>query len=288
MSSSNSNGIYWMLTHGLVISVMMTLVKAFAAGFSIIPVISIYTGIAFVFIATYFSLAKQWHKVSTERIGFHLGRSFLNVTGYIAYYYGLENATLAGATAVSFLLPLCVCLLGVFFFQESLTKARFVNLCLGFVGVLIIANPSTYDVNWRGIMAILISVVAWSGCDIITKQNGQTESVHGQLIYTSLFSAILTAPLSLSIYDYGMLYDLPIWLFIALAILFVLQVICIFQSFRNTDFAVVMPFDYLRLPISIAIGFIYFDEIISINAMFGAMIIIAGNYNLLRSEQRAN
>jgi drug/metabolite transporter (DMT)-like permease len=277
INSANYYGILWMITHGLVISIMMGLVKFFAHNMPIIPIITGYGSVAFLLVTIYLLWAKEWRRVSFKRVKVHFFRSVLNISG-------LEHATMAGAAAVSFLLPLCVCLLGTFFFQEQLTKTRILHLLLGFIGVLIITNPTAHDIELQGVLAILTSVVAWSSCDIITKKNGQTESVHSQLFFTSFFTMMLTAPITLMLHKNAS-YTIPSWLFILLAVLFIMQVICIFKALQKSDFALVMPFDYMRLPMGMMVGFIVFGEVASMYTLCGAAIIIAVNYNLVRCER---
>jgi drug/metabolite transporter (DMT)-like permease len=286
MNKSNLIGIYWMALHSLVITFMVIIVKKLGEQFTILNLISIYTSIALIITTAYLTLFAQWHRISTKRVKIHFFRSLLNVTGYISYYYGLNYTTIASAAALSFLLPLCGCVLGIFFFtDEKLTINRIISLLIGFAGVLLIANPKFNDASWPGVAAILLSVLAWAGCDIITKKNGQQESVHGQILYTSLFCATLTTP---SLIDNSGYFDLIIANYLplfSLGILFILQVICIFKALQNGELSVVLSFDYLRLPFGLLLGFIYFGETISVHALAGVAIIITSNYFLFYSER---
>jgi drug/metabolite transporter (DMT)-like permease len=275
-----------MALHGLVITFMIIIVKQLGEAFTVLSLISTYTSIALLITIAYLTVFSQWHRVSTKRIKIHFFRSLLNVTGYIAYYYGLNYTTIASAAALSFLLPLSGCVLGIFFFaEEKLTRNRIISLLIGFTGVLLIANPKFNDASWQGVAAILVSVLAWAGCDIITKKNGQQESVHGQLFYTSLFCVILTMPSLINNSNYINLIITNYLPLLGLGILFILQVICIFNALQNGELSIVLPFDYLRLPFGLLLGFIYFGETISANALAGVIVIITSNYFLLYSER---
>ncbi|MBO6791469.1 MAG: hypothetical protein JJ894_13145 [Dinoroseobacter sp.] len=50
--------------------------------------------------------------------------------------------------------------------------------------------------------------------------------------------------------------------------------------------SVVMPIDFLRLPIVAIIGMIFYAEALDLWVLFGAALILAANFHLIRVEAR--
>jgi drug/metabolite transporter (DMT)-like permease len=61
---------------------------------------------------------------------------------------------------------------------------------------------------------------------------------------------------------------------------------CMTRAFRLADATFVMPIDYLRLPLAVAIGYFVYSETVGWALVFGAAIILAGNVYALRYEAK--
>ena len=67
-----------------------------------------------------------------------------------------------------------------------------------------------------------------------------------------------------------------------------LATLCITRSFAATDASVVMPFNFLKLPFAVMIGFIMFAEAPDLWTFTGAAIIFGSSYYIARREAKAN
>jgi len=61
---------------------------------------------------------------------------------------------------------------------------------------------------------------------------------------------------------------------------------CEAHAFRYADATVVIPLQFLRLPLIAIIGFIFYEEGLELVAFFGAALIFSGNYYNIRLEHR--
>jgi drug/metabolite transporter (DMT)-like permease len=52
---------------------------------------------------------------------------------------------------------------------------------------------------------------------------------------------------------------------------------CLSRALALSDAAVVMPIDYLRLPMIMLVGWWLYDETVSLSLMIGAVLIVAAN-----------
>jgi uncharacterized membrane protein len=59
------------------------------------------------------------------------------------------------------------------------------------------------------------------------------------------------------------------------------------RAFRIADAMLVVPIDFLRLPLIAAIGMLFYDESLEVSILLGAAVIFAGTYYSIRREIRA-
>lgn len=60
------------------------------------------------------------------------------------------------------------------------------------------------------------------------------------------------------------------------------------NALKLADASLVMPVDFLRLPLIAVVGFMVYNESIDILVLVGAAIIFAGNYYSIRREARSS
>lgn len=99
----------------------------------------------------------------------HTGHFFvMSILGVIAYYYGFAKGTsllLSGvAGALSATTPIFSFLLAIVFLaDEKATANRVLGICIGFVGVLMIARPFTGDLTTIDVTGILYTMMGSIG-----------------------------------------------------------------------------------------------------------------------------
>ena len=61
---------------------------------------------------------------------------------------------------------------------------------------------------------------------------------------------------------------------------------CIASALRLAPATLVMPFDFLRLPVIALVGMLFYDEPVGPLVILGAALILTGNYFNIRAEAR--
>jgi drug/metabolite transporter (DMT)-like permease len=59
------------------------------------------------------------------------------------------------------------------------------------------------------------------------------------------------------------------------------------RALRIADAALVVPLDFLRLPLIAAVGVLFYGESLEASILVGAAVIFAGTYYSIRRESRA-
>jgi drug/metabolite transporter (DMT)-like permease len=59
---------------------------------------------------------------------------------------------------------------------------------------------------------------------------------------------------------------------------------CLTRAFRIADATLVVPFDFLRLPLIAVVGMLFYNEPPELGVYLGAAVIFAGTYYSIRLE----
>ena len=135
----------------------------------------------------------------TTHIKKHFFRSMLNLPAMLLYFSTLVMLPIEKVIAISFVVPLMVTILAVFFLGEKIYIYRTLALVLGFSGMLIILRPGLIEIS-IGVYMALFSSLLWSICLIIIKRLTITDSVYTISLYAGV--GLIPATLFLA---------LPVW-----------------------------------------------------------------------------
>jgi drug/metabolite transporter (DMT)-like permease len=221
--------------------------------------------------------------LGTRRIGLHTVRNVLHFGGQFAWVYAIGALPLATVFAIEFTMPVWTAVLAALLLGERLNQARVVMLVLGLAGVLIILRPGFAFVHPAAIV-MLAGALCFAATMVATKRLSATESPLRVLFYMS----VIQMPL-------GLLPALPNWVTPGVAdIPWILGVgvagftahYCVTRAFTLADATVVVPIDFLRLPLIAAVGALFYSEPIETATIVGAAVIFAGTYYSVSRESR--
>lgn len=220
-------------------------------------------------------------EIRRDRIGQHLIRNVVHFTGQNLWFWALTVIPLAQVFALEFTSPLWVILLSPLFLGERLTPARLVAAGLGFVGILIVARPDFAHLD-PGVLAAAASAVCFATSVILTKRLTQGESIVSILFWLALMQLFLglaaaaaDGHLTLPTAD-----TLP-WLgLIGLAGIF--AHLCLTTALSLAPASVVVPVDFLRLPVIALVGWLVYQEPLELAVAAGGAVILLANWINLR------
>lgn len=84
---------------------------------------------------------------------------------------------LVDVTAIRFVQPLILTILGVFVLQESIGIRRSLALLAGFIGTMIVIRPSLQTVGFPAFLSLLAAFCV-AGCVTITRSRATSEAPH--------------------------------------------------------------------------------------------------------------
>ena len=221
--------------------------------------------------------------VRTQRIGLHVLRNTLHFAGQYFWVYSIGALALATVFAIEFTMPVWTALLAALFLGERLNTGRIVQLALGLAGVLIILRPGAGFFQVAALVMILGSM-CYAATMICTKRLTATDSPLAVLLWMSVVQSPIALVTALPQWVTPAVVDAP-WV-LAIGIGSFTAHYCMARALKEADATVVVPIDFIRLPLIAVVGALFYAEPFDPMVIVGAAVIFAGTYYSLSREKR--
>jgi drug/metabolite transporter (DMT)-like permease len=217
----------------------------------------------------------------THLFGLHVLRNVLHFGGQYAWVYAIAMLPLATVFAIEFTMPVWTALLAMLILGEQLNRGRVVMLALGVAGVLMILRPG-FAVVQPAALAMLAGAFAYASVNICTKRLVRNDSAFAILFFMAAIQLPLGFVLALPQWVTPGIADLP-WIIVIGAAGLVAHY-CITRALHIADAMVVVPIDFLRLPLIAVVGMVFYSEPLEESVLIGAAVIFAGTFYSIRRE----
>jgi len=279
-----SRVVLWMVGALLSFSVMAVSIRELArAGLSIFEILAIRSGVALFVLGTLLAVRKDLRvHALPRRMGLNLFRNTVHYASQYSWALSLTMLPLATVFALEFTMPAWTAVLAVWFLHERMTPSRLGVVILGLIGVLVILRPGIAGFNPAAIL-VLLAAFGYAITMITTKQLTKTETTFGIVFWM----AVIQLPLSLIGSDptvflrFEPRHILPA---IGVGIAGLTSHYCLSNAFRSGDATLVVPLDFMRIPLIAVVGWAFYGERLDIFVLLGALIIVSGVLWNLRSE----
>jgi len=219
----------------------------------------------------------------TRHFGLHLVRNVLHFSGQYAWVYAIAMLPLATVFAIEFTMPVWTALLAIPILGERLNRGRTVMLVLGLAGILVILKPG-FGVVHPAALVMLAGSFAYASTMIATKRLSGSDSALEVVFYISVVQLPLAFVPALPGWVAPALVDLP-WI-LAIGAAGLSAHYCLTRAMRIADATLVVPIDFLRLPLIAVVGMLFYGEPLEFSIMLGAAMIFAGTYYSVQRESR--
>ncbi len=303
MSKKNNNprGIILILIAMMVFSVQDGIMKYIFNFVSLYEVYLIRTLVSFGLILIFLKLTKKKIVFKTQYPLLTFCRVILFFFGFSSFYISLTVLPLGFATALFFVTPFLITIFAHFFLKEEIGIRRWSAVVVGFIGVYITLNPDFNNFNYLSLLPILCAF-CYSLSMIIIKKTSDKDSVYtqtftfyfGAIIFSTIFYFLIgdgqyntsDHPASQFIFrEWFVDLESSILFMVATGLTATAAFLLLFTAYSIASPAVVSPFEYSILLWSPLIGWIYFNEIPSLNTVIGIIIIVSsGIYIFIREK----
>lgn len=214
----------------------------------------------------------------------HMARGLSQSVSQFFTVLALSLLPLAGATAISFSAPLFAACVAILFLREKPSPDRIGVLVLGFVGVVLVAQPSA-DMPILGVAFALANAVMYGSVTVAVRGMSKTESVDTLLIWQASTVAAFHCVLLFFGFTPPSAFDLSVFFLCGAANAGAQYLWTLALSLAPAT--AVSPFYYMLLVWSAIIGYLAWGDTPSLGLILGSCVIIASGILLIYRESAA-
>ena len=276
--------VLWMIGALLSFSVMAVSIRELSSGgLSIFEILAIRSGVALLVLLVLLAVQKDLRVYARpRRMGLNFLRNGVHYASQFAWALSLTMLPLAMVFALEFTMPAWTALLAVWFLHERLTPSRLGVVVLGLIGVLVILRPGIAEFKPAAIL-VLLAAFGYAITMIATKELTKTEATFSIIFWM----AVIQFPLSLIGSNPAVFLHLNaqhLLPAIGVGVAGLTSHYCLSNAFRSGDATLVVPLDFMRIPLIAVVGWAFYGERLDIFVLLGALIIVSGVLWNLRSE----
>jgi drug/metabolite transporter (DMT)-like permease len=210
----------------------------------------------------------------TQRLPQHVARNIIHYGAQLGWFFALTLIPIGQVVAIEFTMPIWTAILAATFLGERMTVWKIAAIVLGIVGVVIIVRPATSEID-PGQLIALGAAVGFGISVAMVKSLTRTEQPLAIMFWMLVVQSAA-----------GLLHSLYVWQWPAAHLWFWVVVIafcgtfshyCMARAMLHADATVVIPMDFLRVPLSAAAGWLIYSERLDLFTVLGAALILTGN-----------
>ena len=220
--------------------------------------------------------------ISRDRSGLQFLRVVFSTAEVFCFYSAVYFLPLADVMTFWLAAPIYVAALSPLLLGERVGWRRWIGIVVGFIGVLIVLNPSAATLTLPALISVVgsLTFALMMLTGRMLRRTPDTALVFWQTM-GALAAGLVLAPwgwVDPTGFDWMLLGSLGI---IAMG-----AHVLINRSLKLADAATIAPFQYTLLPWAVIFGYIFFDDIPRWNMLIGAAVIVGAGLYIYFREQR--
>ena len=210
----------------------------------------------------------------TSRLPQHIARNLIHYGAQLGWFFALTLIPIGQVVAIEFTMPIWTAILAASFLGERITGWKLSAILLGTVGVVIIVRPATGEVN-PGQLIALAAAVGFGVSMALVKSQTRTESALAIIFWMIVVQGVAGFIPTLYLWSWPSAY---VWFWVAvIGACGTFSHYCLASAMRYADATIVVPMDFLRVPLTATVGWLLYAERLDAYTVIGAALILTGN-----------
>lgn len=215
----------------------------------------------------------------------HALRAGLKLASLLAFFVAFTTAPLADVTAIAFTSPIFVTIGAWIFLGERPRRLRIIAVLLGFIGVLIVLSPGRQAGISSGLVFALLGALLTALIQLILKPMSGRDSTETLVAWNLIAMVPIAALPAALVWTTPTLTE---WLILALqGVIGAAAMGCVTRAFFFAEASLIVPVDFVRLPLVAAMGYFFFAQVAPATTWIGAAVIFAAIVMMARSARVA-
>lgn len=285
MQDRNVSGIYYMIVAIAAFSAMDATGKWLVREVSVFQILAIRSTLATLVLLALTPWIGAETLYRTRQKKFHALRALCAVFAFLFFFTSVRYLPLADAVAVAFGGPFIVTALSVPLLGEKVRARQWAAIALGFVGMLLIVQPTGEGFRPAALLVVAASV-SYALVMILTRamarRSGGTEKTVTFLFYTFAGHAVVGFAGGYGRWERLSPYE---WLLACgMGVLALAGHFAMTRAFQLAPVSVVAPFEYTALVWATLLGVIVFSDFPGPDVWIGVAVIVASGLYTVRQE----
>jgi drug/metabolite transporter (DMT)-like permease len=209
------------------------------------------------------------------------------IEGGVAVFFllSLPHLQLGQITVISQVTPLILTIMSAVLLGEAVGRGRWAAVAIGFVGVVLVAQPTTNGVSIHVAGALVMALLV-AARDLVTRFVDPNVPT-GVVTFTSTVAVCLMGFAGFETQPWAPLTANAVTLLAASAILVTLGIVFVVIAFRDVEVSVVSPFRYSAVLWATLYGYLLWNEQPNDLALIGTALIVVAGLLAMHQEARA-
>jgi drug/metabolite transporter (DMT)-like permease len=222
---------------------------------------------------------RLWHQIAQPRV---VVRAALEAVVAVLFLISLPHLPLADITVIQQVTPIVLTVLSAMILKESVGWRRWLAVVMGFVGVVLVIQPTAAGINIYALSALACAALV-AVRDIVTR--GLDPAIPTALVtFTTTLSVCIAGFVGAPLEAWQAPTPYGLALLAASAGLVSLANIFVIRAFRGTEVSVVAPFRYAGVVWAIILGFLIWGHVPNALAFVGTVILVASGLYIMHRE----
>jgi drug/metabolite transporter (DMT)-like permease len=219
--------------------------------------------------------------VKTQRLPQHIARNIIHFGAQLGWFFALTLIPIGQVVAIEFTMPIWTAIVAATFLGERITVWKVAAIVLGLVGVITIVRPATGEIN-PGQLIALAAAVGFGISIAMVKSLTRTDQTVTIVFYMTAIQIVGSLLPGLYAWTWPSLTAWGWALMVAFCGTF--SHYCMTRAMLYADATVVVPMDFLRVPLTALVGWLLYSERLDAFTVLGAALILTGNLVNLRAS----
>lgn len=233
------------------------------------------------------------HQIRSPRLSQHLLRATFGAMGGICAVHAAATIPVAYATSIGLTQGMIVILLAGLFLKEVIQMRHWVACAISAFGALLIVSQ-TLDLDSLGASNQIGALAAFAGAVFIAietlyiKVLARRENAIGVLLYVNGFGTLIMMLICAVTFNLGHLLQSAIAPYLIVGPIAITAQFFNIKAYRLVDASRLAPISFSWIVFATLLGWVAFNEVPTLLALFGATMIVTGGIIVTRPSNALN